>query len=192
DIPRTPSGKVQKFKLRELYTAVVSTKKENKRKRDVSETIGQRDAAVSNSVVVPAVMNGALNPAALQKAIDGQNGRVGAELNDGIGVSVHEPELAMKRVKLEVDVDYSGSLSKGKKAAITGGTFMDVSNDPTLGRANGRPLNESKMTKRVKIQLAVEVEVEVEYDGALREGANGIVTGGTLMQSEVANIPVNG
>lgn len=196
DIPRTPSGKVQKFKLRELHTAVVSTKKENKRKRDVLETIGERDAALSNSVVVPAVMNGASDPVALQKAINGQNGRVGAELNDAKGVPVHEPERAMKRVHVEVDVDCSGSLTEGKKAAITGGTLANVSNDPTLCRANnGRPVDASKTRrKRVKIELAVEVEVEVEveYDGALREGANGIITGGTLMQSEVAENPVNG
>ncbi|KAL8698837.1 MAG: hypothetical protein Q9201_006351 [Fulgogasparrea decipioides] len=45
DIPRTPSGKLQKFKLREMYTKLGMNKK---RKSNVLETIADRNAAMRN------------------------------------------------------------------------------------------------------------------------------------------------
>ncbi|KAL8949620.1 MAG: hypothetical protein Q9222_004282 [Ikaeria aurantiellina] len=42
DIPRTAAGKLQKFKLKELYTSLL---KKEKRKSDVLETIADQDAA---------------------------------------------------------------------------------------------------------------------------------------------------
>ncbi|KAL8690724.1 MAG: hypothetical protein Q9218_003891 [Villophora microphyllina] len=45
DIPRTPSGKLQKFKLKEMYTNLSTSKK---RRSDVLETIGDRNAAIRN------------------------------------------------------------------------------------------------------------------------------------------------
>lgn len=194
DIPRTPSGKAQKYKLRDLYAALAVSKK-RKRKSDVSETIGKRDAEVGNGVVVPAEMNGALDSGAVQKAVGGQSDLGDAKSNGSNGGPVHEPQSTRKRVKIEVDVDYGGTLIEGESATIIGGTLMPatnghvVSDDAEPGGANGRPVNEPKPRRK---RLKVEVEVEIEYDGALSEGDRGIVTGGTLVHSDIAKTPVNG
>ncbi|KAL8662791.1 MAG: hypothetical protein Q9202_004392 [Teloschistes flavicans] len=54
DIPRTPSGKLQKFKLKEMYT---NLRIDRKRKRDVLETIGDRNAAIRNAADLEDVTN---------------------------------------------------------------------------------------------------------------------------------------
>lgn len=50
DIPRTASGKLQKFKLKELY---LDLSKSKKRKGGVLETIADRNAAISNGTSDP-------------------------------------------------------------------------------------------------------------------------------------------
>lgn len=128
DIPRTPSGKVQKFKLRELYMRVSETKK---RKSNVLETNDDGEAASSNRMMVPAASNGTPKPAS--------NGQVDfsgvLEQKDVNGRAVHESKSSRKRVKIGLDVECNGTWGEADSASVLGGTVTQSKGRET--HANG-------------------------------------------------------
>ncbi|KAL8937774.1 MAG: hypothetical protein Q9216_004252 [Gyalolechia sp. 2 TL-2023] len=106
DIPRTPSGKLQKFKLREMYLDLPKT---TKRRSDVLETIADRNAAISNGMT-DSVTDGTPD-SRLKRSREGQQdgGREGP-IGDG--------ESPRKRVKNSEGS--KGSLSEKNRSKMNG------------------------------------------------------------------------
>ncbi|KAL8940105.1 MAG: hypothetical protein Q9211_002437 [Gyalolechia sp. 1 TL-2023] len=108
DIPRTPSGKLQKFKLKELYLGIAKAKK---RKSDVLETIADRNAATSNGATDP-IIDG--RP-------DSQLKRSGEEQQDGAGEwPIGDDERSKKRIKLTMDEGVPESSSGWNQSKMNG------------------------------------------------------------------------
>lgn len=129
-IPRTPSGKLQKFKLKELY---LDLPKATKRKSDVLETIADRNAAISNGTTDP-ITDGTPD-SRLKRSREAQQ--------DGAG----EPPFGddgstRKRVQMTTNEDAKGSSSEGNSSKTNGsrtlsnGHAMRVEDDSSAIVAN--------------------------------------------------------
>ncbi|KAL9589906.1 MAG: hypothetical protein Q9203_001292 [Teloschistes exilis] len=81
DIPRTPSGKLQKFKLKEMYT---NLRINMKRKRNVLETIGDRNAAMRNGTDLKdiAKFNRMISPKGLAENTDTRSNNGATKIQD--------------------------------------------------------------------------------------------------------------
>ncbi|KAL8718555.1 MAG: hypothetical protein Q9225_004327 [Loekoesia sp. 1 TL-2023] len=117
DIPRTPSGKLQKFKLKELYLDLSNLKK---RKADVLETIADRNAAISNGASDP-IINGP--PASgIDDSKDVIQGRQDQELP-------YDGSPTRKRVKVMSNEESSGPSSKVNGIHTDGSKYLSNGHD---------------------------------------------------------------
>lgn len=110
DIPRTPSGKLQKFKLKEIY---LNLPKATKRKNHSLETIADRNAAISNGTTDP-ITNGTPE-SRLKRSREAQQDK-------SDGPPVGNDGSTKKRVKTTTNGEAKGASGEEKRSNGNGRT----------------------------------------------------------------------
>ncbi|KAL8830426.1 MAG: hypothetical protein Q9170_005740 [Blastenia crenularia] len=132
DIPRTVSGKLQKFKLKELYLDLSKTKK---RKVDELETIADRNAAISDGTSDPTAIR-VVEPSLTSSREAKQSGRVQSPR--------HEDEPTRKRVKAGNDLR-EAEPSSNKDKIVTNGRHETADEIPTGVKTGVAPNGEKTL-----------------------------------------------
>lgn len=112
DIPRTPSGKLQKFKLKEMY---LDLPKATNRKISTLETIADRNAAMSNGTTDPITIG--TPKSRLKRSREAQY--------DGDGEPpIRNDESSKKRVKILTDGEAKRASAKAERGNGDGNTRL--------------------------------------------------------------------